>query len=1856
MPSIRRSFLDVISTFQFLQTQTSDYSIGFTVKGLLGKGLIVSNGSDTISVEKDGSYTFSTKQRTRSTYNVAIQTKSRDPEQNCEVVGGQGTIARGNVDTIRVNCGDAINNVATITGSVTGLLGSGLQITNTSSAGNQTITINSSSFAFSSIPSGSTYSFAITAQPTTPFQTCTITTPSSLSGTATSSPISLVVNCSNGFSIQGTVAIGGGSASNIIGSGFEISLSDNGGGPAFLTQSLLLSPGQTTFAFPDTIPNGAQYFITIITNPSNQSCSITTGAGPAFISGIVTNVIVDCSLPIPNIVTPLPGSYANDIASVSFSTPISGAEIRWNQGDGSQADPTCASGSTGNPIITSNSTSRIKYRQCRTGWTASSVVMDTYTLKAGTPTFSITPGSFVNSGQTVGYSSTTTSPWFCANFTAAVPADPTCGAAVNTCVSGVTTGFTFSTGTVLNFKVRACRVDYEQSDIASATYTFNQYNVGGTVSGLTTPFGANTLVLRNNGGDDLTIAADGSFTFASALSTGATYNATVFSNPQNPWQTCNLTNGSGTVGSSNITNLSLSCTLNTYTMSGSITSNIALPSGLSISNGVNTINVPAGATSTPISFATPLNSGSNYNVTITAEPSGYVCAVTSPLTGTIPGANITDVGVNCIAGHRTGNSIFNRFPSPVSIGTYRGNVNPIAGDSSSGYTDAIGNLARFGTITGVTFDSVSGFAVDTTNHTIRKIIPATNTVSSFVGNGSPGNVVSGIPSGAALNAPHGITTDGTFLYISERLGNRIKRIRISDSSIETLAGDDSVLTPSNGFTNATGTAARFSSPKGLILDGENLYIADSGNNAIRVLNLRTRVVTTLTSDPVFLDAPDGITIIGNTIYTTNPGNTRDCITATNKTTGTNSTFAGNGGLAGFRDGTGVNNTRFNDPTGIAHDEENLYVTDTNNNRIRKINIRSGEVTTIAGNGGSALIAGVGPYAYTTAPRAITKAGEGLVFAVDFALRSISDQGLVAHYSLRGNPDTSLGANNLTPSGTPVYGLGRFGEANGSIVTSNSSYYTSARSLAGANSLTMSGWFRWDGTGSGNGRILMYNGNSCSNGSGLIINDTNTIEVLRGGIGGNLANFVIPSNVWFHLALVILPDNTHRVFVNGKNIFEIIVAGNPVSNNFQLGSNLCGFNAFPGRIAEVRLYDRVLGEGEIIALAKDADSGLVGVSYVSHPSELLMNYKFDNNVFAQAPVGETLTGFGSWTYARGKEGLVSTSIRFDGASRLESSSLGLPQGDHPRTVCAWVYPEDFPSLGTLQTVFRYGGTTGTTSFSMRVMNFAGIHYIVFGGVGPGNDLVFPYRLHLNSWTHLCGSLDSTSTARVYANGAMIGSGAISTLNTSGSSIILIGAFNTTVDPWVGKIADFRVYSKALSQVELRRIGAQIPQGLVAYFDVNGDVLDSSGFGANGTITGSITYETDRYGFTNASLRANGGTNFVQASDAALPAGRNPRTLCMWYKSEVVSTSIPFGYGDPGAGSGLTYFWLENENYIRLWGQGSDLNATVPVRNHIWRHVCGTNDGAGTPLGNLYVNGRIVTSGTHNITLVSDGLLRFGSPLGGTGRAYTGLVDDLMVFNRVLSSFEIVTLSGAHPMQTGVWSPSIGSSNLKLHLTAESLSNLSSGNNVNSWTDQSGNGGDFTNGVGIPTFAPTTFSFNAHTGRPGVNFSTDQLLIRNAVIDGIPSNSFSFFAVVKRDSGVPTEGIFEADPATGLGLGFVGGKMQANDLPATTLGESTTTAFNQASQTYLLNANYAQGTIFGVSVQGNDVLSGATNTVPTFTGAGMFRIGNVGGNFFNGQIAEIIYFNTYLSSSNRQILHCYLSQKYNVPVGPTFSCGN
>jgi uncharacterized repeat protein (TIGR03803 family) len=172
------------------------------------------------------------------------------------------------------------------------------------------------------------------------------------------------------------------------------------------------------------------------------------------------------------------------------------------------------------------------------------------------------------------------------------------------------------------------------SSQSQTTPPSTRYTIGGTVSGL-----SGTLVLQNNGGNNLTRTANGSFAFTTALSTGSAYSVTVSSQPSG--QICTVTNGSGTVGSSNITNIQVGCTNATYTVGGTVYG-INGTAVLQNNNGDNLSVSAAGS----FTFNTSMANGAAYSVTVLTQPSGQTCSVTGG-SGTISGDDVIGVHVTC---------------------------------------------------------------------------------------------------------------------------------------------------------------------------------------------------------------------------------------------------------------------------------------------------------------------------------------------------------------------------------------------------------------------------------------------------------------------------------------------------------------------------------------------------------------------------------------------------------------------------------------------------------------------------------------------------------------------------------------------------------------------------------------------------------------------------------------------------------------------------------------------------------------------------------------------------------------------------------------------------------------------------------------------------------------------------------------------------------------------------------------------------------------------------------------------------------------------------------------------------------
>jgi uncharacterized protein YjdB len=309
--------------------------------------------------------------------------------------------------------------------------------------------------------------------------------------------------------------------------------------------------------------------------------------------------------------------------------------------------------------------------------------------------------------------------------------------------------------------------------------------------------------------------------------------------------------------------------------------------------------------------------------------------------------------------------------------TLAANVTTFAGTGAPGAVDGTGTAASFYGPTGVTTDGTNLYVADYANHKIRKIEIATGIVTTLAGSGVASSV-DGTGTAASFNYPSSITTDGTNLYVSDVNGFKIRKVVIATGVVTTLAGSG-VL----GSVDGTGTAASFGQIYGMTTDGINLYVADFSSNKIRKAVIATGVVSTLagsgtaasvdgTGTAASFNRPIDVTTDGTNLYVAEYlGNkVRKIVIAT----GVVSTLAGSG-ASGSVDGTGTA-ASFTNPYGITTDGISLFVSELSN-KIRQIDIATGVVSTLAGSGALGSVDGTGTAASFATPWGITTDGVSL---------------------------------------------------------------------------------------------------------------------------------------------------------------------------------------------------------------------------------------------------------------------------------------------------------------------------------------------------------------------------------------------------------------------------------------------------------------------------------------------------------------------------------------------------------------------------------------------------------------------------------------------------------------------------------------------------------------------------------------------------------------------------------------------------------------------------------------------------------------------------------------------------------------
>jgi trimeric autotransporter adhesin len=291
-----------------------------------------------------------------------------------------------------------------------------------------------------------------------------------------------------------------------------------------------------------------------------------------------------------------------------------------------------------------------------------------------------------------------------------------------------------------------------------------------------------------------------------------------------------------------------------------------------------------------------------------------------------------------------------------------GSINYVAGSGAAGYAGDGGSATAATTNGGpgvalynpmaIVFDSAGNYYIaDSGNNRIRKVIvkgyitdtvASAGTIYTVAGDGVQGFAGDGGPATqASLNQPTGVVVDSQGnIYIADNANARIRKVP-SSSTITTIGGNGILSYSGNG---GPATAAQLNAPEGVSASNGTIFIADSQNGVVRMVN---QGVITGVSGGSF-QVPRGVaTDSAGNAYVADPPANRVWKIGTN---GSVTAFAGTGSQGYSGDGGPATSALLNAPTSVAVDGAgNVYVDDFSNQRIREVS-SDGTINTVAGNG------------------------------------------------------------------------------------------------------------------------------------------------------------------------------------------------------------------------------------------------------------------------------------------------------------------------------------------------------------------------------------------------------------------------------------------------------------------------------------------------------------------------------------------------------------------------------------------------------------------------------------------------------------------------------------------------------------------------------------------------------------------------------------------------------------------------------------------------------------------------------------------------------------------------------------------
>lgn len=556
---------------------------------------------------------------------------------------------------------------------------------------------------------------------------------------------------------------------------------------------------------------------------------------------------------------------------------------------------------------------------------------------------------------------------------------------------------------------------------------------------------------------------------------------------------------------------------------------------------------------------------------------------------------------------------------------------------------------------------------------------------------------------------------------------------------------------------------------------------------------------------------------------------------------------------------------------------------------------------------------------------------------------------------------------------------RNNNANSALHINNSGAGATILNLPYGNSArSFSFWVKLDEYNAG-GYNFVYSygsgGNNWANGASVSAN--NTVQFAWGN--DHTAADVTHLGIWKHV--VVTYDGTlSKIYSNGilvgtdtKTTWNTQNTGGAI----RFGTGAGNERWFKGAIDDFKIYSRAITAAEVAIL------------YGGKP---IASYTFNstyNNVDGNSPFATT----SGTSFVTDRHGNANSALRIEQFGTT-ATIPNLPYGNAARTISVWVTRNTNAGIFDINNIYHYG--TGNEGYGLMVTPTAMSTVTEVPSHGA-TAMTNP----LNVWEHFVISYNGT-ISKVYKNGILLSTDTRNWNTLSSGDIFRLGLTNGGGNNFFdGTVDDLMIYNYALTDTEVTNLyNNTLPAQTIAEYSFNNtynNFLGNSPFASNS----GTSFVTDRHGNANSALNIN--NTGTTATITGLPYGNSARTISFWAKVNemLLFFNSTFSYGEGGVIGGS--FDAGGLGYL---GENGNLFAPTTNLEGVWYYVTYTYDGT---TAKIYKDGALISSSEKSWnTINTSDVFRLGTHTDGVTTLFNGVIDDLKIYNYVLTDNQILSL--------------------------------------------------------------------------------------------------------------------------------------------------------------------------------------------------------------------------------------------------------